>query len=185
MDGRVAAELRDGATAPRWRGRVALGLGTASLVLGLAAALVLGLFFQWLLPDGISFFLVAFPLALVTLLVGLGLRAGGARMHAAEVRAARAARIAVLVALAERQRGGITVTDAAQALGVSTAEADALLTSLAAEASDAWSLDIDPSGTLVYGLRRLQVRVDAGEPLTGEDGEEEAPPAQDAARARG
>ena len=57
-------------------------------------------------------------------------------------------------------RGAITATEAARALGVGTAEADAMLTAMAKREPDRVAVDVDDQGVIWY-----RVSAGPGEPI--------------------
>lgn len=162
---------------------LAFGLSTAlgvGLLLGSLASVGVGLAFG--LPIGIFFSV----LATVLLLSGRKLRQSGADKL-------RETRRQAVFALAANRRGAVTAHDAARALGIPPAEADAFLTDLAKSTPEEVTVEIDDKGGIYYAFPRLlplgrqrveppRVRVD-GSPEVGSEWAEydeasQAPPPQ-------
>jgi hypothetical protein len=129
-------------------GAVASVFGWLALLVGLSSAFGLGLLLYALTTMTIAL-AFALPIALVTLVVGFFLVRGGRSMARAGANTERSTQEQALVALAAH-RGAVTAAQAANALGVSVAEADALLTELAKRQPDRLTLDIDDQGTVWY-----------------------------------
>ncbi|HEY6463987.1 MAG TPA: hypothetical protein VIY73_27645, partial [Polyangiaceae bacterium] len=107
---------------------------------GSLALLVFGLFaaFQ-ALGVGLA---VGLPILLVALVLGIALVRGGRSLATTGVEAERATREQALVAMAAH-KGAVTAVEAAKALGVGVAEADAMLTALAKREPDRVAVDVD------------------------------------------
>ena len=158
-------------------GIVAGVIGWIVLVVGGSVALGIELLFS---AFGAALLGAAFalPVAIVTLVLGVVLvRRGGSlrRSGLAEERATRQQALLELVA----HRGSVTAADAAQVLGVTVAEADAMLTDFAKRDPDRLALDVDDQGVVRYRVARVggdvQVRVEeaGGWPLGDERDEAE------------
>ncbi len=131
-------------------GAVANALGWAVLIGGLSIALMVGLLFQAIFPAGFVGVALGVPIALAALVVGVVLVRSGKRLRGSGESAEKSTRTGAILALAAHRGGALTALDAAQALGISAAEADALLTSLAKERMDQVSVEIDANGGLYY-----------------------------------
>jgi hypothetical protein len=129
---------------------VASVLGWLVLVLGLGAALVVGAIFQAIWPAAIVGWVLGTFIGIPTLLLGFSLIFGGRRLQRAGDERSKGAREQAIFALAARQRGVVTVRDAARALGLREAEADALLTDLARRPDGRVTLEVDDGGGLSY-----------------------------------
>jgi hypothetical protein len=93
---------------------------------------------------------VAAPIAVLSLALGLFGVLGGKRLgRTGEERLLETQRHTVR-ALAAHHRGVVKVCDAARALGVDAARADAILGALAREPAENVSLDIDDEGDILY-----------------------------------
>jgi hypothetical protein len=165
----------------RLGGIVASVIGWVVLVLGGSIALGIELLFAAFDATllGAAF---ALPVAIVSLVLGIVLvRRGGSlrRSGLAEERATREQALIELVA----HRGSVTAADAAQALGVSVAEADARLTDFAKRDPDRLAVDVDDQGVVRYRVARVgadvRTRVDdaAGWPLDEAESAGEQPEA--------
>ena len=102
---------------------------------------------------------IAGPMALLVLVIGIALVRSGRSLGRSGDAAARTTREQALLAVAAH-RGRVTAVEAARALGVGTAEADALLTALAKRDPDRVAVDVDDQGVVWY-----RVSAAPGEPL--------------------
>jgi hypothetical protein len=129
-------------------GTVASVVGWLVLLVGLSTTLGLGLLLYaiWTVAVALA---IALPSALVTLVVGLVLLTGGRSLRRSGVEAERATREQALLALAAH-RGAVTAADAARALGVGVADADAMLTTLAKKEPERIAVDVDEQGAVWY-----------------------------------
>ena len=116
-------------------GSVAIGLG------GLLAA-----FGAW--QVGLA---LAAPIAFISIVLGIVLVRGGRSIVASGAQKAQATRDQALYALAAH-RGAVTAHEAGIALGISTADADGMLTDLAKREPERMGLDVDDQGILWYRL---------------------------------
>jgi hypothetical protein len=131
-------------------GAVARVFGWLVLVGGLSLALILGSFFQWVLAGGFVGYAIGGPLALVATVLGWMLLRSGKSLQAHGTGQEKGARTQALFALAQNRGGMITAMDAAQALAIPAAEADALLTELAKTVPDHVSLEVDDGGGIYF-----------------------------------
>jgi len=117
---------------------------------------------------------IALPFAIVSLAIGVVLVRRGASLNRAGLEAERETRAQALLAVVAH-RGSVTAAEAAQALGVGVAEADAMLTELAKREPDRLAVDVDDQGIVRYRLARIagdsRVRVEAGEGWPHDEGE--------------
>ena len=154
-------------------GTVAKVIGWIVLAIGLSFALLLGLFFQWLLPLGFAGYAVGGVIAFLTATFSILLLRGGTSLQQSGVNEAQFTREKAIFALAAHRGGMLTATDAGTALGIPSEEADSLLTILAKTKSDQVSLELDDSGGIYYRFPAMTnwqaqvppagpVRVDAG-----------------------
>jgi hypothetical protein len=102
---------------------------------------------------------IAIPVAVVDLVIGIALVRSGRSLSSSGVEAARSTREQALLAVAAH-RGSVTAADAARALGVGIAEADAMLTALAKRDPERVAVDVDDEGVVWY-----RVSAAPGEPL--------------------
>ncbi len=141
-------------------GAVASVFGWLVLLIGGAIAAGIGLLFAAFHLLG-----VARPLALTGARVSIGIGGllvrRGALLHREGSQMAQATRERALLALLEH-RGSVHAVDAARTLGVSLAEADAMLTDLAKRSPDTVAVDVEDSGGVAYRLVDSRVRVGAG-----------------------
>jgi len=143
-----------GGTLARVFGWIVIGSG---LVVGLG---LLGLL-QAIFPGGLAGWLVGVPILLFALVIGVALLRGGRSLESTGVAEQRETRVQAIFSLAENRGGIVTAPGVAGALGVSTAQADALLTDLAKTHPDHVVLEIDDQGGVFYrvserGLSRVQ-----------------------------
>jgi hypothetical protein len=160
-------------------GIVASVVGWVVLVVGGSVALGIELLFA---AFGAALLGAAFalPVAIVSLVFGIVLvRRGGSlsRSGLAEERATREQALLELVA----HRGSVTAAEAAQTLGVTVAQADAMLTDFAKRDPDRLAVDVDDQGVVRYRVARVggdvHVRVNeaGGWPVdAGQDAADEA-----------
>jgi hypothetical protein len=159
-------------------GAVASAVAGFILLVGISLSLGIALLFTALDAATVGF-AIALPIALVSSVLGAVLLRRGSSLRRAGAVAERGAREQALLELAAH-RGGVTADEAARALGVGPAEADAMLTDLAKREPDRVAVDVDDGGVLRY--RPVQVaadmRVRVGEPpisdnATGQEGDDE------------
>jgi len=124
-------------------GSLALGIGLLALALQAGAV-------------GLAF---ALPIAIVALVLGIALVRSGRSLSLSGVEAERSTREQALLSLAAH-RGAVTAVEAARALGVGVAEADAMLTVLAKREPDRVAVDVDEQGVVWY-----RVSAAPGEPI--------------------
>jgi hypothetical protein len=134
----------------RWGGTAAKIVGWTITATGLCVALAIGLLLQTLFPSGYAGLAIGLPLGLLSLFFGLGLVLGGRKLSRQGDEAEREARLETIRALAAHQHGSVTAHDAARAMSLGVAEADALLTELAKQPDEHVSLEIDDDGGIHY-----------------------------------
>jgi hypothetical protein len=120
------------------------------LVLGLALSSGLWFLLQSLMPGRAFGWAFAIPTFAVSLLVGVLLLVGGARLRRRGTQHQQAVQLAAVRAMVQHRRGPISARDVALALELPEAQTDALLTRLAREQATAVTLDVDARGQLVY-----------------------------------
>jgi hypothetical protein len=101
------------------------------------------------------------PIALFSLVLGVVLLRGGTSLERSAVRRENATARQALLALASH-KGAITARDAAAALDVPVAQADAMLTQLAKSDPERVAVDVDDQGVVWY-----RVAATAGQPAAG------------------
>jgi hypothetical protein len=130
------------------------------LVLACGGSLALGVFLLFLAFHALAVGLaIALPILIVVLVMGIALVRSGRSLSSSGVEAERSTREQALLAMAAH-RGAVTATDAARALGVGTAEADAMLTAMAKREPDRVAVDVDDQGVIWY-----RVSAGPGEPI--------------------
>ena len=139
-------------------GTFASVLGWLVLVCGGSLALAVFLLSLALNAVGVGL-AIAIPVAVVDLVIGIALVRSGRSLSSSGVEAARSTREQALLAVAAH-RGSVTAADAARALGVGIAEADAMLTALAKRDPERVAVDVDDEGVVWY-----RVSAAPGEPL--------------------
>jgi hypothetical protein len=99
---------------------------------------------------------VALPIALLSVVLGLAGILGGKKLgRAGEARLLDTQRD-IVRALARHNKGVVKVADAARAIGVDEARADAVLGTLARDPAENISLDIDDDGNVMYLFGSVQ-----------------------------
>jgi len=89
------------------------------------------------------------PIALLSLLIGVFLVRSGSSLAKSATRTENDTLRQALLAMASH-RGAVTARDAAQALGIGVADADAMLTALAKSDPDRVAVDVDDQGNVWY-----------------------------------
>jgi hypothetical protein len=133
-------------------GAVASVVGWLVMLVGFSAALGLGLLL-WALFTVALALAVALPIALLALVLGLVLVLSGRSLRRSGVDAQRTTREQALLALATH-RGAVTAAEAARALGVGVADADAMLTVLAKQEPERVVVEVDEQGVVWYRAAR-------------------------------
>jgi hypothetical protein len=134
----------------RLGGHVARIFGWLTLVFGSMIALLVGAFFQWLIPAGIVGWVFGLGIFVISLIITFALVRGGGALRDSGARAEARTFEQAVFALADARGGILSTLDVAQVLGVSDAEADRLLTDFAKQNPERVRVEIDPNGTLVY-----------------------------------
>jgi len=132
--------------------------GSLVLVMGLSLALLLGLLLQSIWPASFVGWAFAIPTAALTLFFGVLLLLGGRRLRRHGGQTQRSVQLAAVRALVAHRRGSVTAAEAARALDLTEAEADALLTELAKDSKANVSIDVDEQGVVHYDFQREEER---------------------------
>jgi hypothetical protein len=137
----------------RFGGILASVVGWLVLLVGGSIALGIALLFAAFgaTMAGIA---IALPVAIVSLVIGVVLVRRGGSLSRSGIEAERATREQALLAVVAH-RGSVTAAEAAHALGVSVAEADAALTDMAKRDPDRVSVDVDDQGEVRYRIARI------------------------------
>jgi hypothetical protein len=120
---------------------------------------------------------IALPIAIVSLVIGVVLVRRGSSLNRSGLETERATREQALLAVVAH-RGSVTASEAAQALGVSVADADAALTDMAKRDPDRVSVDVDDQGVVRYRIARIageRVRVEAEGSFEADEAADVAP----------
>ncbi len=135
-------------------GHAARVAGWGFLVIGLFVALTVGLLVQaiasmlvastWL---GLA---IGLPIALFSVGVALFGILGGRKLVRTGQRSLRKAQVETIHGLARHHGGVVKVSDAARALNVDEARADAILVTLAKDPTENVSIDVDDAGNVSY-----------------------------------
>jgi len=154
----------------RWGGMAARFFGWATVVGGLAMALLFGLLLQALFPASIVGYAVGLPILIVSLFIGISLLLGARKLGRIGDKKQRAAQLETVRALAAHRGGAVMAHEVARSLGMPEQEADALLTELAKTPGENVSLDLDDDGRIYYlfgieGEALTQGRWRIGQPL--------------------
>jgi hypothetical protein len=131
-------------------GLLAYVSGWIVMVLGFSVALFLGLLLQSIWPGSLVGWAFSVPIALLSLFFGGGLAFSGRRLQKSGEDARKRARIEAVRALVAHRGGTVTAADAAQALNLTEAECDVLLTDLAKDPEQNVSLEVDDDGRIRY-----------------------------------
>ena len=131
-------------------GSVANVFGWIVLGVGLVVALLLGALFQAIFPAGFFGWVLGFVIAAVAAALGLMLVYGGKSLHKSGAEKERETVERALLALAQNRGGVLSALDVAQALAMSPARADSLLTGLAKSDPDRVRLEVDDAGAITY-----------------------------------
>lgn len=129
-------------------GTAASVLGWLVLLFGGSVALGIGGLLLALLTTGVAL-AVSLPILVVVLVLGVALLRGGRSLNRSGEKAERATRTQALLAMAAH-RGQVRAVDAARALGLGVAEADAMLTELAKREPERVAVDVDDDGVVWY-----------------------------------
>ncbi|MGC4087714.1 MAG: hypothetical protein QM756_07425 [Polyangiaceae bacterium] len=156
--------------------------GWAILVIGLSGSLGVLLLLQSIWPASMVGYAVGLPLGAVSLFFGMLLVFGGRSLRRRGVEKSLAVRREAMRALIAHRKGTLTSRDAAGALGIDEAEADALLTQLSRESTSSVRLDVDDDGTLRYDFNDVDQRFRVLEERENPRAAEQAPDAEPAAR---
>jgi hypothetical protein len=111
------------------------------------------------LGSGAAAAALGLPIALVTLVVGIALVRSGRSLTESAAKAEQTTARQALLAMAAH-RGAVTAREAAQAMGIAVAEADAMLTELAKKEPERVAMDVDDQGVVWY-----RVAAGPGEPI--------------------
>ena len=127
--------------------------GWATLVIGLSSSGALLLLLQSIWPASLIGYAFALPFAVASLFFGTLLILGGRNLQKRGIEKQLGVRREAIRALIAHRGGSVTSAEAATALGIDEAAADALLTALAREQATSVRLDVDDDGTLRYDFR--------------------------------
>ncbi len=133
-------------------GTVASVAGGLILLVGGAVALGISLLFAAFHLVGVGLALAS-PFAVVSLVLGIVLVWRGGLLRRAGARTEQTTHEQALLELVAH-RGTITATDAAVALGLGVAEADAKITALAKSQPERIAVDVDDDGIVRYRIAR-------------------------------
>jgi len=134
----------------QYGGIAARVFGWGTLAFGGIATISVAAILQAIWPESIIGYAAATPIALLTLLVSLTAIIGGRLLGRRGVSKALAAKLETVRALARHQNGRVMASEVADALSVSEAQADAMLTELAKNPDDDVTLDLDDHGGIHY-----------------------------------
>lgn len=144
-----ARSLNLAGTSSKVGGVAARILGWFVLGAGLSFGGALLLLLQWIASIWVGL-AVGGPFILVGLIWGLALLLSGRKMGQVANDEKRAAQVETVRALAAHHRGAITARQAADALEISAAQADELLTEMAKLPSENVALELDDDGGIYY-----------------------------------
>ncbi len=142
-------------------GLVARALGWLVLFGGMLLAIGVGVGAQLLFPNGFVGALLGLLLGVPSVVLGVGLIRGGAKLHQSGTSAERDARVQAIHALAANRGGALTALDVSASLEIPRTQAEALLDALAREDFEHIAVDVDANGTVVYRFdAKTRVRID-------------------------
>jgi hypothetical protein len=134
-------------------GTVAGVMGWVVLVIGTSLTIGLGLLLSMLSTTlGLAF---GIPLGILTIAVSLTLLLSSRKLRKSGEAKQREMRKRAVFALAQNRRGAVTAADAAAALDMPPAQADAFLTELAKSEPEEVTVEIDDKGGIYYAFPRL------------------------------
>jgi hypothetical protein len=113
-------------------------------------------------------YIISLPIALVATILGIVLLRGGRDLKQAGENTEKATRGQAIHALANMRGGVLTANDVAQAINVTPAEADAILTQIAKEQHDHVTVDVDDDGVIFYRFDAAHWRALAANPALWE-----------------
>ncbi len=131
-------------------GTVANVFGWMMIAGGLITALLVGALFQAILPGGIFGWILGIVIGAVSVGIGGSLVYGGKSLKKSGTNVERDTRERAIFALAQNRGGVLTANDVGAALGMSAADADAMLTEYAKTDSDRVRLEVDDAGVITY-----------------------------------
>jgi hypothetical protein len=152
-------------------GTVANVFGWMMIAGGLITALLIGALFQAILPAGIFGWILGIVIGVVSVGIGGSLVYGGKSLKKSGTSVEKDTRERAIFALAQNRGGVLTANDVGAALGMSAADADAMLTDYAKTDSDRVRLEVDDAGAITYVFPQhgwMGPRVAAPSP-TGDD----------------
>lgn len=133
-------------------GSLAKAFGWAILAIGTFIGLTIMWVLQLLFPGGFAGYALGVPVVVLALVVGLLTLFGGKKLHTSGVETERAAKFEAIYAMALTRGGAVTATDVGRTLGMSSDEADKLLTEMTKTSPDYVSIEVDDAGNLFYKL---------------------------------
>ncbi|MEO7113994.1 MAG: hypothetical protein ABI183_26375 [Polyangiaceae bacterium] len=131
-------------------GTVANVFGWMMIAGGLITALLIGALFQAILPAGIFGWILGIVIGVVSIGIGGSFVYGGKSLKKSGTSVEKDTRERAIFALAQNRGGVLTAFDVAAALGMSAADADAMLTDYAKTDSDRVRLEVDDAGAITY-----------------------------------
>jgi hypothetical protein len=157
----------------RFGGIAASVAGVAVLVMGLSLSAGSWFLLQSLVPSRSFGWAVAIPMLAASLLFGLLLLIGGARLRRKGSARRAQVQLAAVEALVRHRPGPLSAGDIARELALPEASVDALLAKLARDQATAVTLDVDARGQIVYDFdgedRRWRVLEEAAAEVGGPD----------------
>jgi len=135
-------------------GTVAGVIGWIVLVVGLVVALFLGSVFGAIFTTGLGL-AIGIPVGLMAIAVSMALLFSGKQLKKSGEVTQKDMRRRAVLALATNRGGVVTAREAAAALDVPAAEADAFLTDLAKTEPEEVTLELDDKGGIYYAFPRL------------------------------
>jgi hypothetical protein len=140
-------------------GKVSRVAGWVVLIFGALLALFLGGGAQLLFPNSPVGLLLGVPIFLLSSAMALALLLGGKRLSQAGDARAHEVQLEAIRSLAKAKGGELEAVDVGKALGLTTEQADALLTDLAKMPEAHVDLDVDDDGRLRYRFADVAPRV--------------------------
>jgi hypothetical protein len=119
-------------------------------------------------PESAAPYILGVPMAFLSWLVSYFLLKGGKQLEQSGVETEKQTRSQAVFALANLRGGMITPADLAQAIAVTPADADAILTNLAKEHHDQVNIEVDDNGVIFYRFNQAAWRAIASNPANWE-----------------
>jgi hypothetical protein len=136
-------------------GAIAKVVGWVVLVGGLFAAFAMYSLLAWLMPGGPASWIVATPMAVLSMIFGGLFVFGGKTLQSSGSAAQKKTRMSAIYSLAAYRKGSLSAAEAASAVNLSEKETSDLLTQVAKDEPDYVVVDLDEAGAIRYRFPTL------------------------------